>query len=305
MEIAILGLGRMGKGIALRLQQKGHDVVAWNRSPEPRAEVAAQGCRTVEHVTDVAASLRPPRVVWLMLPSGDVTEQTLTQLLSTLSPGDILIDGGNSNFHDTLRRHALTDARGINLVDVGVSGGLKGAEVGYCVMCGGDAAVVAHVQPILRDVAMPDGYAHVGPAGAGHYVKMVHNAIEYAQMQAIGEGFEILREGHYKDAKLDLFAIANLYCNGSIVRGYLMECTRDALSKDKDLAKIAAYIEDNGEGKWTVQESLDHGVPFLMGAHALYSRYLSRQDASFAYKVVAAQRNEFGGHKVKSNESNE
>jgi 6-phosphogluconate dehydrogenase len=298
MEIAVLGLGRMGKGIALRLKEKGHDVLVWNRSPEPREEAKAKGCRVVEDHKQVAAHLKAPRIVWLMLPSGDVTEQILQDVLATLSPGDILIDGGNSYFHDTLRRNVQVSAKGINFIDIGVSGGLKGAEIGYCVMAGGDKAAYDHITPLLHDIAIENGYSRCGPSGSGHYVKMVHNAIEYAQMQAIGEGFEMLRDGRFK-GQLDLYRIANLWNNGSIVRGYLMECTEAALSKDADLSKIAAYIEDNGEGKWTIQESLEHGVPFLSGAHALYSRYLSRQEESFAYKIVAAQRNEFGGHKVK------
>ena len=191
-------------------------------------------------------------------------------------------------------------AKGINYIDVGVSGGLMGGEVGYCTMAGGEKDVFDHIAPLLQDISIAGGFAYCGPSGAGHYVKMVHNAIEYAQMQAIGEGFDILKNGRYKE--LDLYAISKLWNHGSIVRGYLMECTENALSKDPQLSKIADYIEDNGEGKWTVQEALDHQVPFLAGAHALFSRYLSRQDESFAFKIVAAQRNEFGGHKVKEKE---
>lgn len=185
----------------------------------------------------------------------------------------------------------------MNFIDVGVSGGILAAEIGYFTMTGGDKAAYDHVVPILRDMSVENGCMHCGPSGSGHYVKMVHNAIEYAQMQAIGEGFDVLKNGHYKD--LDLKAISRLYCNGSIIRGYLMDCTAQALEKDPQLSKIADYIEDNGEGKWTIQEALDHNIPFLSGAHALFSRYLSRQEESFAYKIVAAQRNEFGGHKVK------
>ena len=297
MEIAILGLGRMGKGIALKLKEKGHDVLCWNRSPEPREEVKAAGCRVIDDHNQITASLKAPRVVWLMLPSGDVTEGLLHDMLATLSPGDILIDGGNSHYADTLRRNALVAAKGVNFVDVGVSGGTLAAKVGYCTMVGGEKAAFDHIAPILKDMSVTDGYLYCGPSGAGHYTKMVHNAIEYAEMQAIGEGFEVLKSGHYEG--LDLHAIAKLYCNGSIIRGYLMDCTEQALSKDPQLAKIADYIEDNGEGKWTLQEALDHNIPFLSGAHALFSRYISRQEESFAYKIVAAQRNEFGGHKVK------
>lgn len=297
MEIAVLGLGRMGKGIALKLKEKGHDVLAWNRSPEPREEVKARGCRVVEDHMQVAANLRAPRVVWLMLPAGDVTEQILNDILSTLQPGDILIDGGNSYYKDTLRRYAMVEARGVNYIDVGVSGGLLAAEIGYCTMAGGEKAAYDHIEPILRAISIDNGYLYCGPSGSGHYVKMVHNAIEYAMMQAIGEGLEILKQGGYPNT--DLHAVTKLWNNGSIVRGYLMQCTEQALEKDPDLSKIADYIEDNGEGKWTVQEALDHGIPFLSATHALFSRYLSRQQESFAFKVVAAQRNEFGGHKVK------
>lgn len=297
MEIAILGLGRMGKGIALRLKERGHDVLAWNRSPEPREEVKAQGCRVVEDHAEIAKLLAPPRTVWLMLPSGDVTESIFTSMLKQLSPGDIIIDGGNSHYKDSIRRSQLASIKGINFVDVGVSGGTLAAKIGYCTMAGGSKEAFDHIEPVLKDMSVENGYMHCGAAGAGHYVKMVHNAIEYAQMQAIGEGFDVLKNGHYKD--LDLAAVSRLYCNGSIIRGYLMDCTRQALEKDPALAKIADFIEDNGEGKWTVQEALEHGIPFLSGTHALYSRYLSRQEESFAYKIVAAQRNEFGGHKVK------
>jgi 6-phosphogluconate dehydrogenase len=287
----------MGKGIALRLKEKGHDVLAWNRGPGPRDEVAAKGCRVVDDHKRVAENLKAPRVVWLMLPAGDVTEQVMQDVLETLSPGDILIDGGNSFYKDTLRRHAHVEAKGVNFIDVGVSGGLLGGEVGYCTMAGGQKEVFSHIEPVLRDMSIEGGYLHCGPAGSGHYTKMVHNAIEYAIMQGIGEGFELLKKGHYgKD--LDLAAVAKLWTNGSIIRGFLMDCTASALAKDPDLGKLTQRIDDNGEGKWTIQEALDYQVPFLMTSHALFSRYLSREPEVFAYKVVAAQRHEFGGHKI-------
>jgi 6-phosphogluconate dehydrogenase len=297
MEIAVLGLGRMGKGIALRLKEKGHDVLAWNRSPEPREEVHAKGCRVIDDHMQIATHLKAPRIVWLMLPAGDVTESMVDDMLKQLQPGDILIDGGNSYFKDTLRRNAFVGAKGVSYIDVGVSGGLLAAQIGYCTMAGGEKNAYDHIATILRDISIEGGYLYCGPSGAGHYTKMVHNAIEYAQMQAIGEGFEILKNGRYKE--MDLHAIAKLWNHGSIVRGYLMECTEAALAKDPALDKIADFIEDNGEGKWTLQEALEYQIPFLSGAHALFSRYLSRQQESFAYKIVAAQRNEFGGHKVK------
>jgi 6-phosphogluconate dehydrogenase len=299
MEIAILGIGRMGRGIALRLKAAGHDVIGYNRTDDALKELEEKGCRTTMDHRKLAGMMKAPRALWLMLPAGKVTEDILADILPTLSPGDVVIDGGNSHFKDTLRRADILKAKSINFIDIGVSGGLKGAEIGYCVMAGGPKDAFAKIEPVVRDIAMPGGYLHCGPVGSGHYVKMVHNAIEYAEMQAIGEGFEVLKLGHFKDANLDLHAISKLWNHGSIIRGFLMECTENALAKDATLSKMADYIEDNGEGKWTIQESLEHGIPFLSGAHALYSRYLSRQDESFAYKIVAAQRNEFGGHKIK------
>jgi 6-phosphogluconate dehydrogenase len=298
MEIAILGLGRMGKGIALRLKQKGHDVLAWNRSPEPREEVRAKGCRVVEDHMQVAAHLKAPRVVWVMLPAGDVTDQMLQDMVTVLSSGDYLIDGGNSQYKDTLRHNAMVSAKGIHFIDVGVSGGLIGAEQGYCTMAGGEQTDFDHIVPILRDVSIDGGYAHCGPSGSGHYAKMVHNAIEYAQMQAIAEGFDLLKNAHYK-GELKIAEIAELWRHGTIISGTLMDCTAAALKKDAQLSYLEPYIEDNGEGKWTIQEALDYGVPFLMTSHALFSRYISRNKEGFAYKLVAAQRNEFGGHKIK------
>jgi 6-phosphogluconate dehydrogenase len=299
MEIAIIGTGRMGRGIALRLLEKKHKVVACNRHPEPLDELKAKGARVTTDPIEAVRMLAPPRIIWSMLPAGDVTEQTFTAVLGELAPGDIIIEGGNSHYKDSLRRAQIARIKGVNFLDAGVSGGLAGATQGYCIMAGGDKEIFAHCEPIFRDIAMADGYSYVGPSGAGHYVKMVHNAIEYAQMQAIGEGFEVLKDGHYKADNLDLHAIARLWNHGSIVRGYLMECTESALAKDARLEKIADYIEDNGEGRWTILEALEHGIPFLSGTHALYSRYLSRQPESFAFKIVAAQRGEFGGHKVK------
>lgn len=297
MEIAVLGLGRMGKGIALRLREKGHDVLAWNRSPEPRNEVKAKGCRVIEDHMRVAAHLKAPRIVWIMLPAGNVTDQMVEEMVQVLSPGDILIDGGNTHYKDTLRHNALVSAKGIHFVDVGVSGGLIGAEQGYCTMAGGDEETYNYIVPILRDMSIKGGYAHCGPIGSGHYTKMVHNAIEYAQMQGIAEGFDLLKNGYYKGG-LKLPEIAELWRHGTIVSGMLMDCTAAALKKDAQLSRIEPYIEDNGEGKWTIQEALDFNVPFLMTSHALFSRYLSRDKEKFAYKIVAAQRNEFGGHRV-------
>ncbi len=297
MELAILGMGRMGKGIALRLKSKGHKVVCYNRSTDVFPELQQAGCITTNDAHTIKNSLQSPRVVWIMLPSGAVTEEFFTLMLNELSFGDIIIDGGNIHYTKTLEKAARAKEKKIQFIDVGVSGGLGGAHNGYCTMVGGEQKIVEHCESIFKDMSMEGGYAYMGPSGSGHYVKMVHNAIEYAQMQAIGEGFDVLANGHYK-GQLDFPKIAKLWNHGSIIRGYLMECTEDALTKDPNLDQITDFIEDNGEGKWTVQEALDHDVPFLSGAHAVFSRYISRQKESFAYKIVAAQRNEFGGHKV-------
>lgn len=294
MQVAVLGLGRMGTGIALRLHGKGHDVIAWNRSPRP--EVQSCGVKVIDDLSQLR-NLAQPRIVWVMLPAGEVTDGIIDQVLPLLDQGDILIDGGNSHYKESLRHHASVEAKGARFLDIGMSGGIRGEELGYCAMVGGELQAFAAIEPLLKDLCVEGGYSLIGPAGTGHYTKMVHNAIEYAMMQAIGEGFDVLKNGHYKDT-LPLADIAELYRRGSIVSGTLMDCTAAALKKDAALSSITDRIDDNGEGRWTVQEALDHGVPFLMTSHALFSRYLSRQPESFAYKIIAAQRNEFGGHEV-------
>ena len=298
MQIAILGLGRMGKNMALLLRERGHDVIGWNRGAEPREEVARAGVRTVDDHREVAGMLAPPRVVWLMLPAGEATEQVLADVLQTLSPGDVLINGANQHYKETLRQNTRVSAAGVRFLDIGVSGGTLARELGgYCCMVGGDEGAFRHIEPVLRSLCVPDGYGHMGPSGSGHYVKMVHNAIEYATMQAIAEGFHLLKHGQYPT--LDLRRVASVYNHGSILAGTLMTATERALSADPDLKGVAPYIDDTGEGRWTVIEAIEKNVPFTTAAYALFERMMSRDPERYSQRLVAAQRNAFGSHSVK------
>ncbi len=297
MELAMLGLGRMGNNMAIRLLQGGHRVVAWNRSFEKTQELAKQhGALATQKFADVVAALKPPRIVWLMLPSGDVTEKGIDDLLPLLSKDDILIDGGNSNFHDTMRR-AEKISKGMHFLDAGTSGGIWGLQVGYCLMVGGEKKIFDYCEPIFKTLAPENGYAYVGPNGAGHFVKMVHNGIEYGMLQAYGEGFEIL---HASQFDLDLHQIAALWNHGSVVRSWLLELAERAFTGEgNDLKALRGYVEDSGEGRWTVQQAIDTNVPAPAITLSLLERFRSRQDESFSAKVIAALRNEFGGHAVK------
>ncbi len=297
MELAMLGLGRMGNNMAIRLLQGGHRVVAWNRSFEKTQELAKQhGALATQKFADVVAALKPPRIVWLMLPSGDVTEKGIDDLLPLLSQDDILIDGGNSNFHDTVRR-AEKISKGMHFLDAGTSGGIWGLQVGYCLMVGGEKKIFDYCEPIFKTLAPENGYAYVGPNGAGHFVKMVHNGIEYGMLQAYGEGFEIL---HASQFDLDLHQIAALWNHGSVVRSWLLELAERAFTGEgNDLKALRGYVEDSGEGRWTVQQAIDTNVPAPAITLSLLERFRSRQDESFSAKVIAALRNEFGGHAVK------
>jgi 6-phosphogluconate dehydrogenase len=302
MQIAIVGLGRMGGNMAARLLQGGHQVVVYNRSPEPLQAAVALGATGTASLEDLAAKLEAPRAVWVMMPSGEVTERTLKHLTTLLSPGDILIDGGNSNWHDSVRRAKDIEAAGLHFLDAGTSGGVWGLKVGYCLMVGGSAEAFAHVEPALKTLAPENGYLHTGPAGAGHFVKMVHNGIEYGMMQAYAEGFEILKAAH-AFPNLDLPAVADLWGQGSVVRSWLLELAADALHKDPGLDNLQAYVEDSGEGRWTVQAAMDEDVPAPVITLALIERFRSRQSNSFGNRMLAALRNEFGGHSVKAAES--
>ena len=297
MQLAMIGLGRMGGNMVRRLMGGGHQLVVYDRSPEAVQEHAAMGAKGARDLADVCAQLQAPRVVWVMVPAGAPTQATIDDLAGRLARGDVIIDGGNSNFHDTMRRGEALRAKGIDFVDAGTSGGIWGLEVGYCLMVGGPDAAVARCEPIFKTLAPPDGYAHVGPTGAGHFVKMIHNGIEYGMLQAYAEGYEILHAS--KDFKLDLRRIAALWNQGSVVRSWMNELAERAFAADPDLADIRGFVEDSGEGRWTVQEAIDSSVPAPVITLALLARFRSRQQDSFAARVVAALRKEFGGHATK------
>jgi 6-phosphogluconate dehydrogenase len=297
MDVAMVGLGRMGGNMARRLLLGGHRVVVWNRTYAKAVELGAEGAEPVHELADVAAALAPPRVIWLMLPHGDATQEAIDELLPLLVEGDILIDGGNSPFQLDIERGAELAEQGIRYLDVGTSGGVWGLEVGYCLMVGGDRAVYDHVEPILATLAPPGhGYGYMGGHGSGHFVKMVHNGIEYGMMQAYAEGFELLEATKWD---LDLAAIADLWNDGSVVRSWLLELAADALRKDPGLDHISGYVEDTGEGRWTVEQAIAHSVPMPVIAMSLFMRFRSRQPDTFSGKVLAALRNEFGGHAVR------
>ncbi|WP_373869064.1 phosphogluconate dehydrogenase (NAD(+)-dependent, decarboxylating) [Desulfovibrio psychrotolerans] len=297
MHIAMMGLGRMGMNMARRLLRGGHTVTVWNRSADKVRQMVQEGAQGADSPEAMVRMLPQPRIVWCMLPAGDVTRQTLETLAGLLSPGDMVIEGANSYWRDDAPQAAMLAERGIGYVDAGVSGGIWGLEEGYCTMVGGDAAHVALAAPALDTLAPADGWRHVGPVGAGHFVKMVHNGIEYALMESYGEGFQLLREGPFPG--LDLHAVAALWNRGSVVRSWLLELLEAALQKDPQLDSIQGYVEDSGAGRWTVLETVHHGVAAPVLAQALYRRFASRQDNAFSNRVLAALRNEFGGHAVK------
>jgi 6-phosphogluconate dehydrogenase len=304
MQLGFIGLGRMGGNMVRRLVRDGHQVVAWNRTVEKAVELADEE-RAAGHELDAADSvaalvqrLEKPRRVWIMVPAGDATEAQIAELLEHLEAGDTIVDGGNTNFHDDVRRHANLEGHGVHYVDAGVSGGIWGLTNGFCLMVGGAREAVAPLEPIFRSLAPADGYLHAGPPGAGHYVKMVHNGIEYGLMQAYAEGFEIMHASEYP---LDLGAISDLWNHGSVVRSWLLELAVDAFKRNgEDLASLKGWVADSGEGRWTVQEAIDRDVPAPVITLSLQTRFRSRQDDSYGAKVLAALRNEFGGHEVKS-----
>jgi 6-phosphogluconate dehydrogenase len=299
MEIGIVGLGRMGANMARRLVAGGHRVVVANRSPDPVRELAAEGAEPAWSWDELVGSLAPPRVVWVMVPAGDPTEAMLEELAAMMSPGDLLVDGGNSYYRDSVRRAASLSSRGLRFVDAGTSGGIWGLAEGYSLMVGGEDDAVALLRPALETLApAPErGWGHVGPAGAGHFVKMVHNGIEYGMMQAYAEGFEILKAK--EEFALDLHQVATIWRYGSVVRSWLLDLTATALEDDQDLTTIAGWVADSGEGRWTVAEAIDQDVPAPVITLSLLMRFVSRQDDSYAAKLLAAMRNEFGGHAVK------
>jgi 6-phosphogluconate dehydrogenase len=284
----MIGLGRMGANMAERLRRGGHEVIGYDRNPD---------VSDVGSLSELVKKLTAPRAVWVMVPAGDPTEHTVQELAGLLQEGDLIIDGGNSNFRDSMRRGADLENKGLHFMDAGTSGGIWGLEVGYCLMVGGSKEAIQRVEPALETLAPKDGYAHVGPAGAGHFTKMVHNGIEYAMLQAYAEGFEILDASEFD---LDLHQVAALWNHGSVVRSWLLELAESAFAKDADLSEIHGYVEDSGEGRWTVFEAINENVPAPTIAASLFARFVSRQEDSFAMKVIAALRNEFGGHAVKT-----
>jgi 6-phosphogluconate dehydrogenase len=289
MKLGMVGLGRMGGNMTERLRRDGHDVETYARTaPE----------RTADSLVELATQLEQPRVVWLMIPAGNPTENAFETLLPLLEDGDTIVDGGNSNFRDSQRRAQGAKSKGVYFLDAGVSGGVWGLENGYCIMVGGEDEGFKIVEPAIKTLAPDDGYAHVGPSGAGHFVKMVHNGIEYGLMQAYAEGFEIMNSSEFD---LDLHEIAGIWRYGSVVRSWLLELLYAAFEEEgNDLEKIAGYVEDSGEGRWTVFEAINESVPAPVIAASLFARFASRQDESFGAKINAALRKQFGGHAVKA-----
>ncbi|RME26616.1 MAG: decarboxylating 6-phosphogluconate dehydrogenase [Candidatus Zixiibacteriota bacterium] len=296
MKLGFVGLGKMGLNMVTRLCRGGHEVVAYDVNPDAVKQAEANGAAGAASIPALVEQLSGPRVVWVMVPSGKITEDVINEVAQHLSAGDIIVDGGNSNFHDTKRRGEALRQKQITLLDAGTSGGVWGLQVGYCLMVGGPKEAFDIVAPALETLAPPDGYRHVGPGGAGHYVKMVHNGIEYGMMQAYAEGFEILQASEYD---LDLAELAHLWNQGSVIRSWLLELAERAFTDDPKMESIRGWVADSGEGRWTVQEAIDRDVPAVALTYALMARFRSRQDDSFSARVLAALRNQFGGHAVK------
>ncbi len=297
MELGIYGLGRMGANMATRLVQGGHRVVASNRSRGPVDEAAALGAVPAYTMEEMVSKLEAtPKIVWLMVPSGQVTDDALDHVMSLLKPGDIIIDGGNSNFHDTKRRAEKVNAAAMRFMDCGTSGGIWGLKVGYSLMVGGEQEVFDHCEPIFKTLAPENGYGYMGTHGAGHFVKMVHNGIEYGMLQAYGEGFEIIEKSEFKP---DLREVTRVWQNGSVVRSWLLDLAALAFAEDPTLAEIKGFVQDSGERRSTVQAAIDEDLPAPVITLSLLARFVSRQDESFSAKVIAALRNQFGGHAVK------
>ncbi len=304
MRLGLVGLGKMGANMARRLARGGHSVVVYNRTRQVTDQLVAEenGLIPTYELSALVQSLEPPRTVWSMVPAGDVTENMLTQLSELLSPGDVLVDGGNSNFNDSIRRASMLGSKQIHFVDAGVSGGIWGLKEGYSLMLGGDPDIIERLSPVFQTLAPgPDrGWGRVGPHGAGHFTKMVHNGIEYGMMEALAEGFELLRAR--QDFNIDLHQVAGVWQYGSVVRSWLLDLTKAALAENPNLEGIKGWVADSGEGRWTVFEAINQDVPVPVIAMSLFRRFESRQEDSFAAKLLAAMRNQFGGHAVQKNE---
>ena len=297
MQIGMIGLGRMGMNMARRLMKGKHEVVVYNRSKEKVQEIAKEGAVPADSIADLVQKLSPRRVVWVMLPAGEATDEHLAKAATYLSEGDILVDGGNSYYKDDIRREKELADLGISYMDAGISGGIWGLQIGYCSMIGGKEKDFKYIKPLLKTLAPKEGFLYCGPAGSGHFVKMVHNGVEYAMMEAYGEGFELLQASPYKDS-LNFKDVAHLWNQGSVIRSWLLELLESAFDKDPKLEGIKGYVEDSGEGRWTVHQAVETGVSATAIAHSLFKRFQSRNPDLFSDKILAALRNEFGGHGV-------
>lgn len=297
MKIGFIGLGKMGGNMVQRLLNNGHEIVAFAQTAESVKKAEKKGAIGAGSLQDLVDKLKKPRVIWLMVPAGEATEKTISQITPLLEKGDILIDGGNSFYKDSLRRADELQKAGIFFLDAGTSGGIWGLKIGYCLMIGGDKDIFDKLEPVFKSLAPENGYAHVGPHGAGHFVKMMHNGIEYAMLQGYAEGFEIMNAK--KEFNLNLGEIASLWNHGSVIRSWLLELAEKVFKKEPDLNSICGYVEDSGEGRWTVEEAIEKNISAPVITLSLMQRFLSRQEESFSAKVIAALRNEFGGHAVK------
>lgn len=296
MKIGIIGLGKMGYPLALQLKDRGHEPIAYNRSPEKVDRIREDGVAGAYTLEELLSQLDKPRVVMMMIPAGDAIDATIAALSPMLGPEDLLLDGGNSHYKDTKRRYSALLTKGIRYIDVGTSGGVEGARHGACMMVGGDMDAVAHVERALRDLCVEGGFAHVGASGAGHYVKMIHNGIEYGMMQAIGEGFEVLSESEYD---IDHLTVAHLWQHGSVIRSWLMELTENVfVQHQNNLDDIVGVVNASGEGLWTVEEALELKIPVPVITASLFARYRSQQTDTFSGKLLAGLRYQFGGHKM-------
>jgi len=295
MKIGFIGLGKMGAFMVERLLNDGHEVVVYNRTPEKTREIEMKGAIASYSLEELVEKLPSPKIVWMMIPSGDPVQKTIGELIPLLNKEDIIIDGGNSYYKDTVRRSAELEKVGINYLDAGTSGGIWGLKLGYCVMVGGEKNIFEQCEPVFKTLAPENGYKYIGKAGAGHYVKMVHNGIEYGMMQAYAEGFELM---HKSDYNIDLHGVAELWDQGSVVRSWLLQLLANALKDDKDLSSLKDYVEDSGEGRWTVLDGIEKNVPLHVITDSLFARFRSRQDESYGAKILSALRNEFGGHTV-------
>lgn len=303
MQIALIGLGKMGANMARRLCRHGHEVIGYNRSSDITQQLASEeGLTPAKDLNDVIRLLKPPRIVWLMLPSGDVTESVFDEFTSLLDNGDIIVDGGNANYHDSQRRAEKAATHQLGFIDAGTSGGVWGLDNGYCMMVGGSKKDVAQLEPILKSLAPAEdrGWAHVGPAGSGHFTKMIHNGIEYGMMQAMAEGFALL-EGK-KEFQLDLAEIAEIWRHGSVVRSWLLDLSAEFLKQDQKLEDIGAYVADSGEGRWTLEESIQQGIPAPVMALALNMRFASQNPTGYSNRMLSMMRNAFGGHSIQTKE---